>query len=181
MKKFLLGFLGVVLLGVGLLGLGGCTSKKSSAPVTDQEIVEKIKNGDVDFVKQYFTDHKELVQSVVWKNNEEGQTLNYSPFIVAAIYGQPDIMTVLYDINPNCIHDLTAGGGTPFAEAAWYNQVTVLNWYKQNLITAPYDFNYYLNKADSHGNTPLDEAMQNNSIDAIQWLQANRAVRGSKK
>ena len=174
MKKMI-----VVFLGLGLLVVGGVQA--GNTPVTNQDIVTKIKNGDVNFIKKYFTDHKKLIRSVIWRNNAQGQPLNYTPFIVAAVCGQPKIMTALYDINPRCIHDLTAGEGTPFAEAAWYNQVNVLNWYQNKFPTGKYSFQYYLNKSDGYGNTPLDEAMKNNSTAAIQWLQTHGAVRGSKK
>ncbi|MFT6765212.1 MAG: hypothetical protein ACJAZS_000079 [Alteromonas naphthalenivorans] len=147
------------------------SKQSNSSEDFDKSMVKYIKDGDESAVKDYYTKHKDQIQLIIMAENKDGKTINYSPFIVAAMYDQPKIMTVLYKINPNVIHDITYGGGTPFAEAAWYNAIGALKWFKE----AGHKFEHYLNKPDKFENTPIKEAIEAGSKAAEKWLIKNGA------
>ena len=152
------------------------SSQSVSGSITDAEIVDHIKNGDTSFAQTHF--NKNNVNTIIKKNNSQGKALNWGPFIVAAANNQPAIMTILNNIKdpyPNrVIHQLTAGGGTPVAEAARYSAIGALEWFKENLKNnSIYTLQYYLNKRDSYGNRPLYEATEAKSFKAVKWINNN--------
>ncbi|MFT6765213.1 MAG: ankyrin repeat protein [Alteromonas naphthalenivorans] len=155
----------IVVLILGLVSISNVLSRQTEVQAIQASIVNDIVSGNLSSIKSRINSGN---VNIVLNDNK------WTPFIVAAAYGQIPIMDYLYKQNPkDCITQTTKDGGTPFMEAARNNKVKVLEWFKKYKL-----LKRFINKADTQfGNTALMEVAYAypKAKDAKAWLLRNKA------
>lgn len=112
-------------------------------------------------------------QAVHSRLNAGKKKQNATPFITAAYTNNVPAMNRLYAASSKVVNETTAGGGTPFMEAARNNAISALEWFKKHGLLKK-----FIDKQDTEfGNTALMEVAfaGNSAAKAYQWLIANGA------
>ena len=148
---------------IALVCLNECAQGVIDFPALENGLKEECDKSEESFSLEYAV-KENLIQSLKWLEKKMPEMIRDSSiFIVAAYYGQMELMVELYKKTPSLLQKTRKDGSTPLHYAARNGHVGAIEWLCQQDPSL-------LQKTTSDGRTPLHAASQEGHVGAMKWL-----------